>query len=57
MFLQRLKEDEVWTAENRSLEEARASIDRRPKTAITLGLVVESEITRSTRPSWLSQVY
>ena len=52
-----LKEEEVWTAEYQSLEEARTSIARwieeynhdRPHRGVKIAL--------RTKPSWLSQVY
>jgi transposase InsO family protein len=52
-FHRSLKEEEVWTAEYRSLEEARASSLVGSRSTITTGLIAESEIALRTRPSWL----
>jgi len=46
-----LKEEEVWTAEYRTLEEARASIVRWIEEYNHTGLIAESEIALPARPS------
>jgi putative transposase len=55
-FHRSLKEEEVWTAEYRSVEEARASIAG-SRSTITTARTAESEIALHTRPSWRSQLY
>ena len=57
LFHRSLKEEEVWMAEYRSLEEARASIARGSRSTITTGFIAVSEIAPRMGPSWLSQVY
>ena len=52
-FHRSLKEEEVWTAEYRSLEEARPASLVGSRSTITTGLIAESEIAPRTRPSWL----
>jgi transposase InsO family protein len=56
-FHRSLKEEEVWTAEYRSVQEARESIGAGSRCTIPIGLTAESKIALRTRPSWLSQVY
>ena len=56
-FHRSLKEEEVWTAEYRSVEEARAASLAGSRSTITTGLIGESEIALRTRPSRLLQVY
>jgi transposase InsO family protein len=56
-FHRSLKEEEVWTSEYRSLDEARVSNrSLESRSTITTGLIAESEIALSMRPSWLSQL-
>jgi transposase InsO family protein len=50
-FHRSLKEEEVWTAEYRDVQEARASSRAGSKSTITTGLIAEFKIALRTRPS------
>jgi transposase InsO family protein len=55
-FYRRLTEEDVWTAEYRSVQEARKS-NAGSRSTITAGVIAESKIGNRTRPSWLWQAY